>query len=145
MITVSSGIITETFRILSTCGSGKKECVAYWTGTAGDGFVDRVEHPTHSSSRGGYNIDDRWLTQFWSALGQRQRSVKAQVHTHPGEAFHSAIDDAWPIVSQQGFVSIVIPNFALGAVTLDDAWIGCLGADGKWEQLPSLPGGLQLL
>jgi hypothetical protein len=145
VIAVSRDVITQTFHVLSTCGGGARECVAYWTGTTDNDFVDCVEHPLHSSSEGGYSVEDRWLTGFWRSLGQLRRSIKAQIHTHPAAAFHSAIDDDWPIVSQCGFVSIVIPNFALGAVSLDNAWIGRLRADGKWEQLQSAADVLQLL
>jgi hypothetical protein len=85
----------------------------------------------------GYDIDDHWLTDFWKRLATAKHSVKAQVHTHPGEAFHSATDDKWPIVSQEGFMSIVIPDFATGEISLENAWVGRLGGDGKWRRLGS--------
>lgn len=62
--------------------------------------------------------------------------MKAQVHTHPGDAYHSATDDRWPIVSQAGFLSIVVPFFAAGLATFDAAWIGRLEKDG-WAELKS--------
>jgi len=64
-----------------------------------------------------------------------KETIKAQVHTHPGVAFHSATDDRWPIVSQPGFLSIVIPDFAMGDVSLKGAWIGRLGEDGTWHRV----------
>jgi hypothetical protein len=109
----------------------------YWTGPAGDSMVDGVEHPVHERSRFGYMVDDRWLTEFWKKFATLRRSVKTQVHTHPGRAFHSATDDEWPIVSQPGFLSIVIPDFAAGAPSLEQAWVGRLGRDGKWRELSS--------
>ena len=90
-----------------------------------------------SASPFGYEIDDRWLTDLWKRLAASKQSVKAQVHTHPGEAFHSATDDNWPIVSQEGFLSIVIPDFAAGEISLKNAWIGRLSADGVWCRLGS--------
>ena len=83
-------------------------------------------------------IDDGWLTTFWKALGASKRSIKAQIHTHPGEALHSATDDEWPIVSQAGFISIVIPDFALGQPSLENAWIGRLHINGEWQKLASM-------
>ena len=38
----------------------------------------------------------------------------AQVHSHPGEAFHSPADDRWAIPRQVGALSIVLPFFAAG-------------------------------
>ncbi len=134
---VAGGILPATFRKLRDCGRGQCECAVYWTGPCSDRCVDGLEHPLHERSAFGYEVSDAWLTEFWKRLAASMRSVKAQVHTHPGEAFHSASDDRWPIVSQAGFVSIVIPKFAESEPTLDEAWIGRLQADGSWRRLAS--------
>lgn len=39
-----------------------------------------------------------------------------QLHSHPGRAYHSETDDAYPIVATLGGLSIVIPNFGFDAV-----------------------------
>jgi hypothetical protein len=111
--------------------------VVYWTGPADGSIVDSVEHPIHKRSPFGYVVDDRWLTEFWKKLALSRCSVKAQVHTHPSCAFHSAADDEWPIVSQPGFLSLVIPDFATGAASLEGAWVGRLEADGRWLECSS--------
>jgi hypothetical protein len=98
--------------------------------------VDAHDHPVHSSSLGGYEIKSEWLTQFWFRLAREHRTIRAQVHTHPGDAFHSSTDDHWPVVSQPGFLSIVIPNFAKGPVSLKTTWIGRLEANGHWRSVP---------
>jgi hypothetical protein len=136
-IVLVKDVIAKTFAWLRECGRGECECVLYWTGPSEKLLVDGVEHPVHKRSPFGYELDGPWLTDFWRQLGKSQRSVKAQIHTHPGDAFHSATDDHWPIVSQVGFLSIVIPDFAAGEPTLDAAWIGRLRTDGNWEQLES--------
>ena len=33
----------------------------------------------------------------------------ARIHSHPGDAFHSAADDANPVISFEGAISIVVP------------------------------------
>ncbi len=134
---VAGDILPATFRKLRDCGRGQCECAVYWTGPCFDLSVDGLEHPVHERSTFGYEVDDAWLTELWKRLAASKRSVKAQVHTHPSEAFHSASDDRWPIVSQAGFVSIVIPKFAESTPTLDEAWIGRLEADGTWRRLAS--------
>lgn len=130
-------ILQKTFSTLRECGRGECECAVYWIGPSESNAVDGVEHPIHRRLPFGYEIDDRWLTDFWIRLAASSHSVKAQVHTHPGEAFHSATDDNWPIVSQQGFLSIVIPDFATGEISLENAWIGRLQENGTWHRLGS--------
>ena len=137
LLQVASNIVEATFRKLRECGDERFECVVYWTGASEDPVVDGIEHPVHMQSPCGFVVDDAWLTNFWKRLAALRRSVKVQVHTHPGQAFHSTSDDKWPVVSQSGFLSIVIPDFAVGTPSFDRAWVGCLRADGKWEQLDS--------
>jgi len=134
---LTRGHLEETFAILRRCGRRVKECVIYWTGPAAADLVDGFEHPDHRATSHGYEIGDQWLTTFSKDLALSRRSVKAQIHTHPGPAFHSETDDRWPIVSQAGFLSIVIPDFATGTPSLDGAWIGRLEADGRWHRLES--------
>ena len=108
----------------------------YWTGPVGfSDLVDGQDHPTHRRSARGYEIESSWLTDYWFRLAREQRAVRAQVHTHPGAAFHSDTDDHWPLISQPGFISIVIPDFARGPVSLEGAWIGVLGGDGRWHHV----------
>jgi len=111
--------------------------VVYWLGPAAEDVVDDLEHPIHRRSPFGYDVDDNWLTELWKRLGASRRSVKVQIHTHPGKAFHSPTDDKWPIVAQVGFLSLVIPDFATGEPSLNQAWIGSLQEDGTWRHLLS--------
>lgn len=137
LIRLTRDVVCRTFRILQDCGRGECECAVYWAGPTEEDLVDRIEHPIHKRSAFGYEIQGNWLTELWKRLAESRRSVKIQIHTHPGEAFHSSTDDCWPIVSQAGFLSIVIPNFATGEPSLDNAWIGRLEADGTWRHLQS--------
>jgi hypothetical protein len=137
LLRLAANILQETFHTLRGCGRGVCECAVYWTGPSDSNLVDGVEHPIHQRSRFGYEINDGWVTDFWKRLTLSKRSIKAQVHTHPTEAFHSATDDNWPIVSQVGFISIVIPRFAVGEPSLDDSWVGRLQPDGTWQRLAS--------
>ena len=57
-------------------------------------------------------------------------SVRVQVHTHAGEAFHSATDDKWPVVATPGFISLVIPNFAMGPIGFDGTFLAELRVEG---------------
>lgn len=138
MLRLSWQVLTESIRTMADCGKGRCECVAYWTGpVSDDGAVDGWTHPVHHRSAFGYQIDDNWLTRFWFQLGADSRAIRAQAHTHPGSAFHSETDDRWPVVSQPGFLSIVVPNFAVGPIDLNTMWVGVLMADGSWKHVPT--------
>ena len=49
------------------------------------------------------------LLNVW--LYEAQQVIGAQVHSHPVEAFHSEIDDTYPIATLDGSLSIVLPSF----------------------------------
>jgi hypothetical protein len=136
-VNITKDILRTTFQILRDCGRGRTECAVFWSGPANSALVDGVEHPIHERSPFGYEVETNWLTGFCQRLASSNRSVKVQVHTHPTVAFHSLTDDRWPIVSQPGFLSIVIPTFAMGKPSLEGAWIGRLRADGKWRRVSS--------
>ena len=137
MLRLPAHVLTQSIRNMADCGQGRCECVIYWTGpVTNDGAVDGWTHPSHRRSPFGYQIDDNWLTTFWFQLAAENRALRAQVHTHPGSAFHSETDDNWPVVSQPGFVSIVVPNFASGPINPKTWWAGVLAADGYWKQVP---------
>ena len=84
---------------------------------------------------GGFEVDSNWLNQFWLELARMKEGVRAQVHTHPGEAFHSASDDMYPIVRTTGFLSLVIPRFAQGPVSLYASYLTEVQDDGSWSDV----------
>jgi hypothetical protein len=133
-LVVEEGVLRHTFLELRKCGQGRTECVVYWTSRVeSQDRVDEVLHPAHRSTRGSYELDDRWLTNTSFELMRRQRSIRAQVHTHPGDAFHSPTDDHYPVIAVPGFLSLVIPRFGSGAITLAGAYLGEMQADGSWK------------
>ncbi len=72
------------------------------------------------------------------ALGLEEIYV-ARIHFHPGDAFHSAADDANPVISFEGGLSIVVPFFGLGLHRVLDACAVYLFQDGRWVELPAGP------
>ena len=130
-------MLDETFAHFRTCGRGLRECQSLWLSSWNTpGKLARVIHPEHVSHVGGYIVDDSWLNEFWLELADRNMGVRVQVHTHPRQAFHSASDDAYPIIHRPGFLSLVIPNFAMGPVGFDDAYLTEIQADGSWREVP---------
>lgn len=68
------------------------------------------------------------------ALGPNDLYV-ARIHSHPGDAFHSAADDANPVISFEGGISIVVPFFGLGLRRGLDACAVYQFHDGSWVEL----------
>ncbi|MBO1754836.1 hypothetical protein [Allobranchiibius sp. CTAmp26] len=63
----------------------------------------------------------------------------ARIHSHPGDAFHSAADDVNPVISFQGGISIVVPFFGLGLRRGLDACAVYQFCDGSWKELMAGP------
>lgn len=132
-LTLPARMLTQTFKQLRACGKGARECQVLWTGPwHSPGLVTEVVHPKHRARGDGFVLDDRWLTTFWAELAVRNYGIRAQVHTHPQRAFHSETDDAWPIIHTTGFFSLVIPNFALGPIGFNNAYLAELNCDGRF-------------
>ncbi|MDE1468325.1 hypothetical protein [Aurantiacibacter sp. D1-12] len=129
-------MIEETFHVLRSCGDNRRECQLYWVSSWNDPLkLLEVVHPRHLSSAYALSIDSGWINEFWNDLADRGMGVRVQVHTHPSEAFHSATDDAYPLLPEAGFLSLVIPDFAMGPVGFDRAYLTEIQSDGSWQQV----------
>lgn len=95
-------------------------------------MVDEVVHPMHSAHAGGYDVDGGWQNELWLRLGREDRRLLAQVHTHPGAAYHSQRDDAMAALQTPGFLSLVVPNFALGEISLRGTHLTERAGNGDW-------------
>ncbi|MHC2297262.1 hypothetical protein ACVJBD_001468 [Rhizobium mongolense] len=70
-------------------------------------------------------------------LREKRLRVLAQIHSHPGRAFHSEADDEWAIVRHAGALSLVLPRFAQEATV--DNFLGLaatyvLSTQNRWEE-----------
>lgn len=130
-------MIDETFATLRSCGAGERECQLYWASPWSDPLaLTELVHPKHRSNFQGSTLDSAWISRFWLDLADRELGVRVQVHTHPGEAFHSATDDAYPLIHETGFLSLVIPDFATGPVGFRRAYLTEIQTDGGWREVP---------
>jgi hypothetical protein len=128
-------VLRETFAELRRCGRGREECQVLWTSPwEKQEIIERVVHPRHIARGDGFILDGDWLNEFWQELARTRSGIRVQIHTHPGPAFHSVVDDEWPIIHSPGFLSLVIPRFATGAEDLSDAFLAELGEDGRWRE-----------
>ncbi|HEX3511219.1 MAG TPA: hypothetical protein VHT27_08990 [Solirubrobacteraceae bacterium] len=134
---VAHGVLEQTFEHLRRCGEGRRECVVFLTGPLEiPDLIDQAVHPSHRASAGGYELASAGIADISTQLLAARRTVRAQVHTHPGVAYHSPHDDEFALVHTPGFLSLVIPRFALGPVGLDGAFLAERDRDGGWVAVP---------
>lgn len=138
MLVLEQGILNATFAALRGCGGGVRECVAYWLGPQMDlAAVTEVIQPAHVATAHHYEIDDTSLTEMLLELRTTKRAVRAQVHTHPGPFVrHSPTDETFALAPSRGFVSLVLPHFAMGPVSLDGSYAAVIGDDGWTDVEP---------
>jgi len=132
---ISNELLGRTFHDLRSCGEGKRECQVVWISPwRSSDLISQVVHTSHTASGAGFTVVEPWLTSLWQRLAAEGVGVRVQVHTHPGRAFHSHTDDHWPIIHTPGFLSLVIPNFGMGSVGFEGAYLAKLGGDGRWYE-----------
>ena len=130
-------VLGRTFEHLRRCGAGRRECVVYLTGPVDEPeIIDGVVHPRHTAGFGGYDLDSEAIADLSRDLLTEHRSIRLQVHTHPGAAYHSSRDDALALVHTPGFLSLVLPNFALGDIGFAGAFLAERTPGGEWVGVP---------
>lgn len=133
---LSRALLEQTFAQFRHCGAGRRECQALWVGPWADPLlITEVVHPRHSASPVGFQLDSDWLSDFWTRLSVEELGIRIQCHTHPGTAYHSATDDAFPILHTPGFLSLVFPRFAQGPVGFDQAFLAQIVDTGRWREV----------
>lgn len=136
-VSVPQDVLSETFDQLRECGDSRRECVVFWTcANEEPQRVTEFVHPVHTASAVGYEVDSGWVNAFFLDLRRRQRAVRVQVHTHPGLASHSDVDDEFALAPATGFISLVIPDFATGVPGLARAHAAAMTAHGTWTTTP---------
>lgn len=144
-LTISRQLVDETQELLRPPGAQGFEALVLWAGRsrAGDSGIINVElvlmprqRGVRSEDRVSVIVDGDALFEMNVALSERGLRLVAQVHSHPGEAYHSETDDRYSVVTARGGVSIVIPNFARGAFALDSCAVYQLGDGGVWAEVP---------
>jgi hypothetical protein len=137
VLEVPAAIWRDSLSVLRACGVPNKECVVFWTGPADQPqVVDEMVHPLHQANATHYEVDEAWLHPFWVGLARSRRSVRLQLHTHVGRAFHSRSDDEGPIVHIPGFLSLVLPRLGAAADPLSDAYLAEISPGGKFIEVP---------
>jgi hypothetical protein len=59
----------------------------------------------------------------------------AQIHSHPGRAYHSSTDDEYAVATTVGCLSLVVPDFATGPFEVGRLASYRLNAFGEWRSV----------
>lgn len=82
-----------------------------------------------------YAIDSEELYRLNVFLYEQNLTLIAQIHSHPQRAYHSETDDAFPVVTTVGGLSIVVPDFATGPISQEHFEVYRLSRDAAWKHL----------
>lgn len=128
---------------LYKAGSRRVEGVALFAGIReGDTFIIKrtiIPEQKAGNVEGGliYVVDGEELYRIGLELFDCGLQLFAQIHSHPGAAYHSDTDDAYPIVTVIGGISIVVPNFARGGVNISEWAVYRLLPTIGWTEIKS--------
>ena len=112
-ITIPSKVLEKTFEFLQHNGSEGNESHAIFVGTKSENTftISNVWFPEQLVSPASYEVSEEEEFRINVELNNQKLTTIAQIHTHPGIAFHSEIDNKWPSIALPGSLSIVIPDF----------------------------------
>jgi hypothetical protein len=132
--------VVETEEHLRLSGERGLELFVLWSGRfRGSAFNVQTAHVPRQTSyqlESGLlvRVDGEALHELNAWLYEHEEMLAIQVHAHPTDAFHSETDDTYPIVTEQGSMSIVAAYFCQDGLLSDGAAAFRLGERG-WRKL----------
>lgn len=118
------GAVLDVTRFhLRSRGKGGHEGALCWAGVV-KGNVAIVTTAILFSASGDYgvHIPAAQTGLLYAHCYARSLTLFAQVHSHPGTAYHSSIDEKSPHSAEPGFLSVVAPNFGHCSYVDFTAW-----------------------
>lgn len=115
----------------------RHEGVAYLLGRT-DGVITlatTVFAPAARTTAGSFHVAARSMTFCMQAAGAYELQIVAQVHTHPGQAYHSDGDVEGARIRYPGYASIVIPNYGASLPQLGGIAAYLWRAGAGWQLL----------
>lgn len=134
---ITNDVIQETIMIMRKEGNHNKEGLVFWSGHIEDNIaiIKTVISPKIKSTMFSAQLNDDGLAYIRGILKNNNEFLFAQVHSHPGSAFHSIEDETESISYKTGFISIVIPNFGMHMKDLSKCSIFEHIGDSLWIEL----------
>jgi hypothetical protein len=125
---ISDELFNTTIQILRRRGRKRQEGLVLWSGIIAQdwlkAYVLNCIVPRRGHWGGGVTLNHKTLLAISNSLNEKKHVLLAQIHTHPGDFGQSLGDDCTPVIHRLGFISIVVPKFALDAtLELSDCYI----------------------
>jgi hypothetical protein len=140
---IDPGVVATTLRVLQLFGARGCEGLVLWVGevTETEARITRAvvpnQNPIKSEEGVGYFVDSNTLFDLNRKLSETGLRLIAQVHSHPTEAYHSNADDRYAIVTADGGLSLVVPDF--GKAPADPTlWAVYRLSNGSWHELDTV-------
>ncbi len=116
----------------------RHEGVAYLLGMS-DGRTTvalAAVRPEARTTRGSFDVTAVAMAKVVRSANTVGLQVVGQLHTHPGQAYHSDGDEQGAHIAYSGFASVVIPTYGDGLPSLDGAAAYIYRAPAGFEPLP---------
>jgi hypothetical protein len=132
-------ILATTLAILRRGGERQQERVAVWLSSAAPRSpapIVEVYEPDQVADIDYFRLPPAAMRTLMDHLKSTRRRIVAQIHTHPGRAFHSDVDAEWAIIRHVGALSLVLPRFAVATTPenfLDQVMTYTYTPGGDWE------------
>ena len=140
-VVIPSVLAEETQRNLRTAGLDGNEGLVVWSGVQ-DGSLFHIRTATVPMQRGIRTAEGVCVVVDGDALHQlnvdtfkRGERLFAQVHSHPGRAYHSAMDDQYAVITSPGGLSFVVPDFAVRPFRVAECAVYQLARGGRWREI----------
>lgn len=134
-------LVHTTEEQLRRAGREGYELFVLWSGVASGDTIEistaHVPKQTSYKTKKGLlvRVEGDALHKLNVWLYENEQILAAQVHAHPTDAFHSSTDDAFPIVTELGGLSLVAPDFARDGI-LGSGAAGYRLAPEGWLEIP---------
>lgn len=142
-IVCTPAILADTIARLRAGARLREERVVLWLGKSSaqpPAPVLEVYEPAQVTAIDFFRLPPPSMQALMSHLRVTRRKIVAQVHSHPGRAFHSEVDDEWAIIRHIGALSLVLPRFAAATTPdnfLDEAMTYELSPANEWLHVPN--------
>lgn len=134
----SREVVQTTISLLRRESDVGEERVALWLATAASRSpttIVEVYEPEQVVDVDYFRIPPASMSALMDHLRSTRRRIAAQIHTHPGRAYHSDVDAEWAIIRHVGAISLVLPRFALATTPenfLDEVMTYEYSPNGDW-------------
>jgi hypothetical protein len=133
----------DCYRALRERGRGGDELFIALTGIVAEGGSVELRHALvpeqicHHTPEGLLvTIGGEAIFELNRVSYERGEILAAQIHAHPGQAYHSGADDQLALVRLPGALSIVVPDFAAGPLREKRWSVHRRDEEGRWRPLP---------